>query len=64
MRPRVEVRAKKDQGRGDPSLPARGIASADMALWEAITTAVEYLSWDHVEMNEVGVAWNAGRFFG
>lgn len=59
MRPRVEVRAKKDQSRGGPSLPPRGIASADMALWEAITTAVESLSWDHVEMNEVGVAWSS-----
>jgi hypothetical protein len=30
-----------------------------MALWEAISTAVESLSWDNVQMNELGVERNS-----
>lgn len=56
MRPLVQVRAKMDRSRGEPSFPSQGIASVDIALWEAINTAVESLSWNNVEMNEVGIA--------
>jgi hypothetical protein len=59
MRTLVQLRAKGDQGRCEPSLPPQGIASADMALWEAISTAVESLSWDNVQMNEVGAERNS-----
>lgn len=59
MRPLVQLRAKRDQGRCEPSLPPQGIASADMALWEAIRTAVKSLSWDNVQMNEIGVERNS-----
>ena len=31
----------------------RGIANTDVTLWLAITTSVESLSWDEVELNEV-----------
>jgi hypothetical protein len=59
MRSRVQVRAKRDQSRGEPILAPQGIASADMALWEAISTAVESLSWDNMQMNELGVERNS-----
>jgi hypothetical protein len=42
------------------SLPAQGIASVDATLWLAISTAVESLSWEEVELNEVGARRSAG----
>jgi hypothetical protein len=48
------IRAEEIRRRRQPVL-VQGIASADAALWLAISTAVESLSWDEVELNEVGV---------
>jgi hypothetical protein len=49
-RPRPRERAD----RNEPHL-VQGIANTDVTLWLAISTAVESLSWDEVELNEVGV---------
>ena len=49
------IRAEEIRRRRQPVL-VQGIASADAALWLAISTAVESLSWDEVELNEVGGA--------
>ena len=47
--------------RGDGHAPhlVQGIANADVTLWLAISTAVESLSLDEVELKEVGVDGDA-----
>jgi hypothetical protein len=53
------IRVKKEEIRStSQTAVVQDIASADAALWLAISTAVESLSWDDVELNEVGVDRN------
>jgi hypothetical protein len=55
MKTSRRIRAKKGEIRsGSEKELVQAIASADAALWLAISTAVESLSWDDVELNEVG----------
>lgn len=55
MRTPRGILAKKQKMQTSQAALAQGIASADAALWLAISTVVESLSWDEVELNEVGV---------
>jgi hypothetical protein len=47
-------RTRELADRKEPHL-VQGIANADVTLWLAISTAVECLSWDEVELKEAGV---------
>jgi hypothetical protein len=55
MRTPREIRSKKQGMPRNHVVPAQGVASVDATVWLAISTAVESLSWDEVELNEVGV---------
>jgi hypothetical protein len=52
MRTPREIRSKKQGMPRNHVVPAQGV---DATVWLAISTAVESLSWDEVELNEVGV---------